>query len=58
MTREGVGDALAALNATLDGSAAVLLVAGRLAIARRRPQVHRTIMLTAVVLSALFLTST
>lgn len=57
MTREAVGDVLAALNATLNGSAAVLLVAGRLAIARRRPQLHRGIMLTAVVLSALFLAS-
>jgi putative membrane protein len=57
MTHEALGDALAAVNATLNGTAAVLLVAGRLAIARGRTRTHRGIMLTAFAVSSLFLVS-
>jgi putative membrane protein len=57
MTHAEMGDALAAVNATLNGTAAVLLVSGRIAIARKRPKVHRGFMLSAFVVSALFLCS-
>lgn len=55
MTRAEWGDALAMVNAILNGTAAVLLLAGRVAIAKRRRQVHRGLMLTAFAVSALFL---
>ena len=57
MTRVEVGDALALLNATLNATCAVLLVCGRVAIARKRTQTHRAIMLSAFVVSSVFLTS-
>jgi putative membrane protein len=57
MTTTQLGDALAALNATLNGTAAVLLVAGRVAIAQRRTRTHRALMLSAFAVSALFLAS-
>ena len=57
MTREFVGESLALVNACLNGTCAVLLVSGRLAIARGRRDVHRWLMLTAIVLSAIFLVS-
>ena len=44
-----------ALIASLNGASAVLLVAGRYAIARNRMAVHRACMIAAVVSSALFL---
>ena len=44
-----------ALIASLNGASAVLLVAGRYAIARNRMAVHRAFMIAAVVSSALFL---
>jgi putative membrane protein len=44
-----------ALIASLNGASAVLLVAGRYAIARNRMAVHRAFMIAAVVASALFL---
>jgi putative membrane protein len=44
-----------ALIASLNGASAVLLVAGRYAIARNRTAVHRAFMIAAVVSSALFL---
>lgn len=44
-----------ALNATLNATASVLLVAGWVAIKRRRPDVHRYFMVAAFVASALFL---
>jgi len=44
-----------ALNATLNGASAVLLVAGRALIARRRVAAHRACMIAAVTASALFL---
>lgn len=43
------------LNACLNATAAALLVAGRVAIARKRADVHRYLMVAAFVASALFL---
>ena len=57
MTASEWGDTLAAVNATLNGTAAVLLLSGRIAIARKRAKVHRTLMVSAFVVSALFLCS-
>lgn len=48
---------LPAINAVLNAASAVLLVAGFLAIRRRRIIVHRRLMLSAVTCSALFLAS-
>jgi uncharacterized membrane protein YozB (DUF420 family) len=48
---------LPTLNAVLNASAALVLVAGYLAIRRRRVTLHRTCMLTALGLSAAFLVS-
>ncbi len=44
-----------ALNATLNGTSAVLLLAGRILIVRGRMAAHRACMIAAVVASALFL---
>src|SRR3989454_5180726 len=49
--------ALLALNAALNATCAALLVAGWIAIRRRRIAVHRACMLAACVASALFLVS-
>jgi putative membrane protein len=60
MTHEAlasVGDSLAALNATLNGTAAVLLLAGRIAVAQRRTKLHRALMLSAFGVSTAFLVS-
>jgi putative membrane protein len=57
VTREAFGDALALVNALLNGTSAALLLAGRFAIARRRVPVHRKLMKTAFATSALFLAS-
>lgn len=46
-----------AINATLNGSSAVLLLAGRWFIKRGRMAVHRAIMIAALVSSTLFLGS-
>lgn len=51
------GDTLAAVNATLNGTAAVLLLSGRVAIARKKRRTHRAFMLAAFAVSALFLCS-
>ncbi len=45
------------INATLNGSSAVLLVAGRALIARGKMAAHRVVMLIAIGTSALFLAS-
>jgi uncharacterized membrane protein YozB (DUF420 family) len=45
------------INATLNGTSAVLLLAGRWQIKRGRMAAHRAFMLTAVCTSTLFLTS-
>ena len=44
-----------ALNATLNGTGAVLLITGRVLIARNRIAAHRACMIAAVTASALFL---
>ncbi|MFO0593731.1 MAG: DUF420 domain-containing protein [Myxococcaceae bacterium] len=44
-----------ALNACLNATAAVLLVAGRVAVARKNTQLHRVLMVAAFAASALFL---
>lgn len=46
-----------ALNAMLNGTSAVFLVAGFAAIRRRRIQLHRTCMVAAVITSSVFLAS-
>ena len=51
-----VGD-LPAVNAALNATSALLLVAGYIAIRRRRIKTHRSLMLSAVGTSALFLAS-
>jgi len=48
---------LPAVNATLNGIAAILLVIGYILIRRRRIAQHRAVMLTAFCTSVLFLTS-
>lgn len=48
---------LPAVNATLNAIAATLLVVGWFLIRRRRQRAHRAVMLAAVAVSALFLTS-
>jgi len=48
---------LPALNASLNGLAAVLLTAGFVAIRKRRVHLHRALMISALCTSALFLTS-
>lgn len=48
---------LPAVNATLNGTAGMLLVSGWIAIKRKRVELHRRLMLSAVATSALFLVS-
>ena len=57
MTRERVGDALALLNALLNATSATLIVAGRVAIVRKRVATHRAMMISAFLTSAVFLVS-
>jgi len=57
MTRPELGDLLAAVNATLNGTCAALLLSGRVAIARRRTRTHRALMVSAFVVSSVFLAS-
>ena len=57
MTREEIGAALALTNAILNGTSATLIVAGRVAIAKKKPMLHRALMVAAFVTSAVFLTS-
>jgi putative membrane protein len=57
VTHAELGDSLAALNAVLNGTAAVLLVSGRVAIARKATRTHRALMLSAFAVSAVFLCS-
>ena len=52
-----LADALPTVNATLNGTSAVLLVSGWVAIRRGRRDVHRAFMIAAVTISALFLAS-
>jgi uncharacterized membrane protein YozB (DUF420 family) len=48
---------LPAVNATLNGTSAVLILTGRVLIARKRVAAHRAVMIAAVVTSGLFLVS-
>lgn len=57
MTRADLGDTLALVNALLNATCAVLLVCGRVAIARKRRGTHRALMVSAFVTSSVFLTS-
>ncbi len=57
MNHAALGDTLAALNATLNGTSAVLLLAGRVAVANRRTRLHRALMLSAFAVSSAFLVS-
>ncbi len=49
--------ALAPLNAVLNGTATILLIAGFIFIKRRRVAAHRACMIAALIVSAMFLTS-
>jgi putative membrane protein len=57
MNSAALGDTLALVNACLNGTCAVLLVSGRVAIGRGKRDVHRRLMVTAFVVSAVFLVS-
>jgi putative membrane protein len=57
MTRLLLGETLAAVNAGLNASCAVLLVLGRLAIGARRVRTHRALMVAAFGCSCVFLAS-
>jgi putative membrane protein len=46
---------LPAINAVLNGLSAVLIIAGRIAVRRRRFRLHATLMLAAIVASACFI---
>ena len=52
---QGTPGALATVNAALNGSAALFLLTGYLFIRKRNVKAHRTCMVTAFVLSSLFL---
>ena len=54
---QSLPEALALLNACLNGTAAVLMTAGFVNIRRGRVRVHRAFMLSAIVASCLFLIS-
>ena len=57
MTRAGVGDTLALVNALLNGTSGLLLILGRRAIKAGNREKHRRLMLATVGTSAVFLTS-
>src|SRR6185295_913721 len=57
MSHEALGDTLALTNAVLNGTSAAFILAGRVAIARRRPDIHRKLMLGAFATSTVFLVS-
>ena len=52
-----LGDWLALVNACLNGLAGALLLGGRIAIARKRVDTHRRMMIAAFVVSTVFLAS-
>jgi putative membrane protein len=54
---EELGNALAAINASLNGTSALCILGGWLAIRGGRRTLHRRLMLTALTVSALFLVS-
>ena len=55
MDTAAIGDVLAAVNASLNATSALALLAGWVLIRRRRAHAHRRAMLTAVAASAVFL---
>lgn len=55
MDTAALGDALAAVNASLNATSAVALVTGLILIRRRNAHAHRRAMLTALTASAIFL---
>ncbi|MEO6420818.1 MAG: DUF420 domain-containing protein [Polyangiaceae bacterium] len=57
MTRESLGETLALVNAVLNGTTALLIVAGRVAIAQKKVTTHRGLMIGAVLTSSVFLTT-
>jgi uncharacterized membrane protein YozB (DUF420 family) len=57
MTRESIGETLALVNAILNGTTALLIVAGRIAISRKNVITHRALMIGAFLTSSVFLTS-
>ncbi len=57
MTRGEWGDTLALVNAVLNGTSALFILAGRVAVARRQVKLHRGLMLSAFVASTAFLVS-
>jgi putative membrane protein len=57
LDRETIGTTLALVNALLNGTSALLLGAGYVAIKRKRPDIHKRFMVSAFVVSCLFLCS-
>jgi len=57
VTRAELGDTLALVNAILNGTCALLIVAGRVAVARKLVTTHRGLMLAAFATSCAFLVS-
>jgi putative membrane protein len=57
MDRAAIGDHLALLNALLNGTSALLILSGRIAIAGGRRDVHQRLMIGAFLTSAVFLVS-
>jgi putative membrane protein len=57
MTHQALGATLAFCNALLNGTSALLLLGGWIAIRRRRPDVHWKCMASAFVVSTVFLIS-
>lgn len=55
MSAAEIGDALAAVNASLNATSALALLTGWIAIRRRKVHAHRAAMVTALSASALFL---
>jgi putative membrane protein len=55
MTAAAIGDTLATVNASLNGTSALAILGGWLAIKSGRRRLHRALMIAAVVVSSLFL---
>ena len=57
MAHEALGAALALTNAVLNGTSALFILSGRIAIAQKKPMVHRKLMVAAFITSSVFLVS-
>lgn len=55
MTRLELGETLALVNAILNGTSAILILSGRVAVATKRVKTHRALMMAAFVTSTVFL---